>query len=129
MGTKNPFALLRDSDRMEDDWGSAFSSAYGGQSVKEVLPLNDITFDLECTLEELYNGCIKKVTYTKNALNRDQRTTSVKTAEIDVEVFKGYDKSTIIPFLGMGNESPGMKTCKSYYYLLITFHSEFNCED
>lgn len=115
MGTKNPFALLRDSDRMEDDWGSAFSSAYGGQNVREVPPLEDIIVDLECTLEELYNGCIKKVTYQKNGLNGDQRTTSVRITELDVEVFKGYDKTTIIPYPGMGNESPGMKTCKHLF--------------
>ena len=110
MGTSNPFALLRDPDKMSDEKGSAFSSAFGGNNERKSAPLPAITVELECTLEELYNGCVKPLKYTKKALGHDKRTTVDKECEVDVEVFPGYDKSTIVTFKGMGNEAPGEKT-------------------
>ena len=110
MGTSNPFALLRDPEKMSDEKGSAFSSAFGGDNERKRTPLPAITVELECTLEELYNGCVKPLKYTKKALGHDKRTTVDKECEVDVEVFPGYDKSTVVTFKGMGNEAPGEKT-------------------
>ncbi len=109
MGTSNPFTLVRDGEKMNDEFGSAFGSAYGGQKQPPKDDLPPIKIDLECSLEELYNGCVKNVKYNKNILGFDQRTTQNKEASIDVEIFKGYDKNTIIEFKGKGNEAPGMK--------------------
>ena len=109
MGTSNPFTLVRDGEKMNDEFGSAFGSAYGGQKQSLKANLPPIKIDLECTLEELYNGCVKNVKYNKNVLAFDQRTTQNKETSIDVEIFKGYAKNTIIEFKGKGNEAPGMK--------------------
>ena len=113
MGTINPFALLKDYDRMDDEWGTMFSSAYGGQNYKERDPLPNVEVEMECTLEELYNGCVKKLKYHKNVLNHDGRTTSNDDSSIDVEIFRGYDKTTVLTFPGHGNEGPGIKPCNN----------------
>lgn len=88
-----------------------FSSAFGGQYAPEKEKIPDITAEMECSLEELYNGCVKVLTYQRRVLNSDGRTTSLKDEEKEVEIFKGYDKTTKITFPGYGNEAPGMKNC------------------
>lgn len=110
MGTTNPFALLKDPEKMNEEKGSAFSSAYGGNATPSRPPLPPVLSELECTLEELYNGVIKSLKYKKNSLGYDKRTTVEKECSVDVEVFPGYDKETVVSFKGMGNEAPGEKT-------------------
>jgi DnaJ family protein B protein 13 len=111
-GTTNPFALIKDGDRLDDEYGSMFNSAFGGQYAPEKELLPNVEVNLECTLEELYNGCVKKLKYERKVLNSDGRTTLVKEDERDVEIFKGYDKSTVLTFPSYGDEAPGMKNCK-----------------
>lgn len=91
-----------------------FSSAFGGQNSKEKEPLKNIEAEMECSLEELYNGCVKVLSYQRRILNSDGRTTSLKSEEKEVEIFKGYDKTTKLSFPGFGNEAPGMKNCKIF---------------
>ena len=110
MGTANPFALKSETEKekMNKEVSAAFEKSFGEQKKeKDILPPIDI--DLECTLEELYNGCVKTIKYKKKAISYDLRTTEDKEVCIDVEIFKGYDKNTIIPFKEMGNEAPGIK--------------------
>ncbi len=92
-----------------------FSSAFGGQYALENERLPDIIAELECSLEELYNGYVKVLSYKRRVLNSDGRTTSLIDEEKEVEIFKGYDKNTRITFPGYGNEAPGMKNCKFKY--------------
>ena len=89
-----------------------FGSAFGGKHYKDKDPLPNVNVLLDCTLEELYNGCVKKLIYEKNKLNSDNRTTNLIKEEMDIEVYKGYDKKTVLTFPGCGNEAPGQKTCK-----------------
>ena len=110
MGTANPFALKAEieKEKMNKETSAAFENSFGEpKKEKDILPPIDI--DLECTLEELYNGCVKTVKYKKKAISYDLRTTEDKEMSIDIEIFKGYDKNTIIPFKEMGNEAPGVK--------------------
>ena len=111
MGTANPFAFIRDCDKMSDEQGSAFSSAYGGQYQAKALALalEPVIVELKCSLSELYNGAIKDITYMKQTLNPDKRTTSIKQCTTKVEVFPGYGKESVIEFKEMGNEAPGKK--------------------
>ncbi len=111
MGSSNPFAYIKDTDRKDDEWGSMFSSAHGGQYAKESAPLPNIEANFECTLEELYSGGVKKLGYTRNVLNQDGRTVTQEDANVDIEIFKGYDKSIVLTFVGQGNEGPSKKTC------------------
>lgn len=112
---------MKDSDRFDDEYGTMFSSAFGGQYAKPRAALSNVEVTLECTLEELYNGCVKKLVYNRRVLNSDGRTTATKDEEKDVEVFRGYDKNVVLTFPGYGDESPGVKNCKNLIFLGI-FH-------
>ena len=46
-------------------------------------------------MEELYNGCVKKINYKKRVIGFDFRTTEEKEVSLDVEVFRGYDKNQV----------------------------------
>ena len=110
MGTANPFALKTESEKekMNKEISATYEKSFGIQKKeKDILPPIDI--DLECTLEELYNGCVKTIKYKKKAISYDLRTTEDKEVCLYIEIFKGYDKNTIIPFKEMGNEAPGVK--------------------
>lgn len=111
-GTINPYELIKYGELMENKNGSMFSSAFGGLNSREAGPPENLTVELECTLEELYNGCIKRLVYERRVLNSDGRTTSLKNEERDVEIFKGYDKLTILTFPGYGHEEAGRRTRK-----------------
>lgn len=97
---------------MDDVQGSMLSSSFGGQYDKEKANLADVKADLNVTLEELYNGCVKVLHYKRKVLNSDGRTTSDKEDSKDVEIFKGCDSNLTIKFPGLGNEAPGLKNCK-----------------
>ena len=104
---------MKDVDRFDDEYGTMFSSAFGGQYAKPKEALANVECNLECTLEELYNGCVKKLSYQRRVLNSDGRTTSVKDDERDIEIFKGYDKSIVLTYPGYGDEAPAQKNCKN----------------
>ncbi len=113
-GTMNHHELIKIGEIMENKNGSMFSSAFGGLYAKEEGQAENLVVELECSLEELYNGCIKKLVYERRILNSDARTTSVKNEELDVEIFRGYDKSNVLTFAGYGHEIPGRKTRKFF---------------
>ena len=102
MGTLNPFLLINDNEKKSDDIPSVFGSAFGGQNYPSPEKLNPININLECTLEELYTGCVKTIKYKKQKLNYDLRTTNIEEVTQDVEIFKGYDNSTVITFKEKG---------------------------
>lgn len=62
---------------------------------------------LNCSLEELFLGTVKRLEYEKITINLDGRTTSVQSAFVDVEIFKGYGQGTEVRYSGQGNEAPG----------------------
>ena len=111
MGTANPFALKTEGEkeRMSEEITAAFEKSFGEKKKEEKNKLPPIDIDLECSLEELYNGCVKTVTYKKKAISYDLRTTENKEVSIDVEIFKGYDKDTVLTYKEMGNEAPGVR--------------------
>ena len=109
MNEINPYSLLNEFENKKDQLNSIFGSAYGGLNRPEESPLQNIIITLPCTLEELYNGCIKTITYSKNTLNYDTRTTSIKEAKVKVEILPGYGKETELKYPLKGNESPGKK--------------------
>ena len=109
MNETNPYSLLNEFEDRRDQLNSIFGSAYGGLNRPEDPPLQNIVLSLPCTLEELYNGCIKTITYTKNTLNYDTRTTSLKETCVKVEILPGYGKDTELKYPLKGNEAPGKK--------------------
>ena len=93
MGALNPFTLINDNEKKPDENPSVFGSAFGGQNYTKPEKLNPININLECTLEELYTGCVKTIKYKKHKLSHNLRTTNFEEVSQDVEILKGYDNS------------------------------------
>ena len=125
MGALNPFTLINDKETKSDDIPSVFGSAFGGHNYSKIEKLSPININLECTLEELYSGCVKTVKYKKQKLNYDLRTTNIEEVTQDVEIFKGYDSSTVITFKEKGNDSPGYVSSDLNVYIKELPHNVF----
>jgi DnaJ-class molecular chaperone len=125
MGTLNPFLLINDNEKKSDDIPSVFGSAFGGQNYSKPDKLAPININLECTLEELYTGCVKTIKYKKQKLRHDLRTTNIEEVSQDVEIFKGYDNSTVITFKEKGNDSPGYDSSDLNVYIKELPHDKF----
>ena len=103
MGTDNPFTL-------KDEYEKGFFDEDKEENAKiNEDKVQNIDVNLECTLEELYNGCVKKINYKKRVIGFDFRTTEEKEVSLDVEVFRGYDKNTVLTFKGLGHQTPGIR--------------------
>jgi DnaJ-class molecular chaperone len=123
MGTSNPFTLIRDNEKKLKE--TIVIDAANANMEKRENKEKDINFDLECTLEELYNGCIKNVKYSKKKICEDFRTTEDQEASVDVEIMKGYDKNTVLPFKEMGNDIPGEKSSDLVIHIKEKKHPYF----
>ena len=126
MGTSNPFTLIRENEKKSKET-IVIDAANPNENIniENLKNEKDINIDLECTLEELYNGCIKNVKYTKKKICEDFRTTQDLETNIDVEIMKGYDKNTIIPFKEMGNDFPGERSSDLIIHIKEKKHPYF----
>ncbi|KAL3840026.1 hypothetical protein ACJIZ3_024617 [Penstemon smallii] len=61
---------------------------------------------LNCTLEELCFGCVKKITITRDTITEDGQIIE-EDEVLTIKVKPGWTKGTKITFEGMGNELPG----------------------
>ncbi|CAN1768240.1 DnaJ homolog subfamily B member 13 [Linum perenne] len=83
--------------------------------------------NLECTLEDLFYGCTKKVKVTRDVLT--DRGQIVKEEEIlSIQVKPGWRKGTKITFEGMGNERPGTEAADVTFVIMEKRHSLFQRE-
>ncbi|CAN1240467.1 DnaJ homolog subfamily B member 13 [Linum grandiflorum] len=83
--------------------------------------------NLDCTLEELFYGCTKKVKVTRDVLT--DRGQIVQEEEIlSIEVKPGWRKGTKITFEGMGNERPGAEPADVTFVIAEKRHSLFRRE-
>ena len=127
MGTSNPFTLIRENEKKAKETIVIDAANPNANVEAEKTEKNekDINIDLECTLEELYNGCTKNLKYTKKKICEDLRTTEDQEVNIEVEIMKGYDKNTIIPFKEMGNDFPGEKSSDLVIHIKEKKHPYF----
>jgi DnaJ homolog subfamily B member 13 len=92
-----------------DHYGSLLGDAFGGKNQPLLPAPADIEVTLECTLPELYNGCIKQASYSRNLLLHDGKTTRAQREEISVEVKPGYSSETVLTYKSKGHETEGHK--------------------
>ena len=103
--------------------------AFGGKN-QPILPApEDIEVTLECSLYELYNGCLKKVTYDKNILTHDGKTVISRREELNVEVKPGFSETTIVSYPSKGNEAAGHKPSKLVIKFKQTPHPNYRRKD
>lgn len=119
-GTVNPYGLIRDGWFTDDEHGSMFGNGYGGLNQPKEEKVPDVKVEFLLSLEEIYKGGIKKVSYIKQFLNEDKRTTTTKECFTEIEIFPGIPegKEFVKPLLG--NEAPGRKSSD----LIITVRSK-----
>ncbi|CAN1268787.1 DnaJ homolog subfamily B member 13 [Linum perenne] len=87
--------------------------------------------NLECTLEDLFYGCTKKVKVTRDVLTDRGYVPQqiVKEEEIlSIQVKPGWRKGTKITFEGMGNERPGTEAADVTFVIMEKRHSLFQRE-
>ena len=74
------------------------------------------------TLEEVYNGCTKKMKISRRVLNDDGHTTSTREKILTINVKKGWREGTRITFNKEGDQGPNKipgKNCRPMLYHLL----------
>ncbi|XP_054995272.1 dnaJ homolog subfamily B member 4 isoform X2 [Sorex araneus] len=122
-GGSNPFEIFfgrrmaggRDADEMEVD-GDPFSAfgfnmngyprdrnSVGPSRLKQDPP---VTHELRVSLEEIYNGCTKRMKISRRKLNPDGRSFRTEDKILTIEIKKGWKEGTKITFPREGDETP-----------------------
>ena len=80
-----------------------FGDAFGGQS--EALPQvpKDIVKTLDCTIQEFYNGSLKKINIRREIICYDGKTTRPHDEELTVEVKPGMSEKDELVYHDKGN--------------------------
>jgi len=87
-----------------DVYGSLLGDAYGGKSKVKFNPPSDVEINLKCTLEEFYNGSLKKTTYKRDKIQGNGRSVCKIDEDIVVDVKPGYTAGTKLRYKLRGNE-------------------------
>jgi len=99
-----------------------FASEYNAIAERQKVTGNDVVYELnhpltkaepvqrefQCTLQELFTGCEKKVNYTRQRYNLDKITTSSVMTTFSISVKPGWIEGHTIKFPGEADEGPGM---------------------
>lgn len=96
-GTNNPFAAF------------GFDTAPFASKLNKPGPTKapPITFDLECSLKELYNGCVKKFSITRKRIDANGELVD-NTKNFVINVKPGWKKGTKVSFVNEGDEGPNI---------------------
>ena len=86
---------------------SFFTDAYGGLFQPKQGAPEDVVVTLECSLEELYNGSIKQVEYSRNVVQHDAKSIKAESNCQQVEIKPGFSSSSELVFKKLGHQSPG----------------------
>lgn len=108
-----------------------FGSAFGGMYYDFNDPPTDLEVTIQCSLEDLYKGGLKRLFYNKRVINNDSRTTDLKEFSKDIEIVKGSKNGTSKIYPGEGNQKPGYKSSNLIVKIEELPHSQFkrNGED
>jgi DnaJ-class molecular chaperone len=87
-----------------------------------------ITRPLQCTLEELFTGCTKKVKITRARLQGDGRSVRPEEKVLEIVVRPGWKRGTTVTFEGEGDEAPGMPAPDVKFLIGEKAHERFERE-
>mmetsp|Transcript_98902 Transcript_98902/g.176210 ORF Transcript_98902/g.176210 Transcript_98902/m.176210 type:complete len:339 (-) Transcript_98902:353-1369(-) len=145
-GTSNPFEAFFDDARggggaggmggmggmpgMASMFGGGGGFGMGGRAGMTQRPRKQDTVKtaLKCTLEELYNGCQKRLKITRKKLNPDGRSTRLDEKILEVNVKPGWKKGTTITFPNEGDEGPGILPADIQFSIAEKAHERFTRE-
>lgn len=125
-GGDNPFADLFNFDSVTDSDGFASFGGLKGRSQPKQDP--PIQRDLALTLEEVFNGCIKKMKISRKVLNEDGRTTSTREKILTITVKRGWKEGTKITFPKEGDQGPNKIPADIVFVVKDKVHSLFKRE-
>jgi DnaJ family protein B protein 4 len=100
-------------------------SAFGGIYYDYHDPPVDLEVIINCRLEDLYKGGIKRLFFNRIVINNDSRTTEVKECFKDIEIVKGSKNGTIKTYPGEGNQKPGYKSSNLIVKIVEIPHDQF----
>lgn len=84
-----------------------------------------IQHDLNLTLEELYQGCVKKMKITRRVLLADGRSSRTEDKVLTIEVKRGWKSGTKITFPQEGDEAPNCIPADIVFLLKERSHPVF----
>lgn len=141
-GGSNPFEIFfgrrmgggRDSEEMEID-GDPFSAfgfsmngyprdrnSVGPSRLKQDPP---IIHELRVSLEEIYNGCTKRMKISRKRLNPDGRSYRSEDKILTIEIKKGWKEGTKITFPREGDETPNSIPADIVFIIKDKDHPKF----
>ncbi|KAL1543820.1 dnaJ subfamily B member 1-like [Salvia divinorum] len=83
---------------------------------------------LECTLEELCYGCVKKVAITRDAVNGNGQIVE-EDETVTIKVEPGWRRGTKITFEGKGNQMPGTEAADVVFVIAEKEHPLFKTQE
>ncbi|CAH8872315.1 unnamed protein product [Trichobilharzia szidati] len=100
-GTDNPF------NQFQEEMDSQVERNFGGPNGRG-FPRQDPPIEREMflSLEEIYNGCIKKMKVSRRIMNEDGHTSSIKDKILTLTVRPGWREGTRITFPKEGDQGP-----------------------
>lgn len=111
------------SDSDDDGMGGMFGGM-GGRQSRKPRKAEPIKRQINCSLEELFSGCTKKMKITKTLMDPTGKQTQVeKILQIDVK--KGWKEGTKITFEREGDEKPGEEPADIIFVLKEKPHPVF----
>jgi DnaJ-class molecular chaperone len=93
-GTNNPFSVIQEETKKSATLASA------GPPPQMI--------NLNCTLNDLFNGCIKRPSVERLIVSNDGLEQKTETLNVDVLIKPGYQSGTSITFNKMGDVLPGL---------------------
>ncbi|CAK4084333.1 unnamed protein product [Aphanomyces euteiches] len=110
------------------------SSFFGGDPFGDHMPRSSkrpepLKRDLECTLEQLYTGCTKKLKITRKVY--DERSQSMREEEkiLEVNVRPGWKAGTKLTYEGEGDLLPGRVAQDIVFIIQEKLHAKFRREN
>jgi len=115
-GTANPFADFGFGDTMP------FGSSMRQSGPKQAPPVQS---NLPCSLEELFNGCTKRLNITRKRLAPNGLSLVDDTKALSIQVKPGWKRGTKITFPKEGDEAPGVTPADVVFVLAEKPHKDF----
>uniref|UniRef100_A0A3P9MIX9 J domain-containing protein n=1 Tax=Oryzias latipes TaxID=8090 RepID=A0A3P9MIX9_ORYLA len=110
MDTDDPFARFGMGGSGMGGFQRPFGSGMGGMgghtSVVKKQQDPPVVHDLRVTLEEVLNGCTKKMKISRKRLNPDGQSVRTEEKILEVQIKKGWKEGTKITFPKEGDETP-----------------------
>ncbi|OQR97852.1 hypothetical protein ACHHYP_09890 [Achlya hypogyna] len=111
--------------------GNPFASSFGGgfgsppRKNKRSEPLKR---DLECTLEQLYTGCTKRLKITRKIYDERSRSMHEEEKILEVQVHPGWKAGTKLTYEGEGDVLPGRAPQDIVFVIQEKAHPKFKRE-